>query len=134
MIFLNCGFGVDFWESLRMQGDPTSPHYRKSVLNINWKDWCWNWNSNTLAAWCKELTHWKTPWSWERLKAGGEGDHRGWDGWKASQSQWTWVWVHSSSLWWIGRPGLLQSKELQRVGQDWVTELNWTVTIKCTFS
>ena len=53
--------------------------------------WCWSWNSNTLARWCKELTHWKRPWCWERLKAGGGGDNRGWDGWMASLTQWTWV-------------------------------------------
>ena len=63
-----------------LQGDPTSPSWRKSVLNIHWKDWCWNWNSNTLATWCKELTHWKRPWCWERLRAGGKRDDRGWDG------------------------------------------------------
>ena len=47
--------------------------YWKSVLNVHWKDWCWSWSSNILATWCKELTHWKRPWCWERLKAGGEG-------------------------------------------------------------
>ena len=57
---------------------------RKSVLNIHWKDLCWSWSSNTLATWCEELTHLKRPWCWERLKAGGEGDNRGWDGWMAS--------------------------------------------------
>ena len=67
---------------------------QKSVLNIHWKDWCWSWSSNTLATWCKELTHWRRPWCWERLKAGGEGDDRGWDGWMASLTQWTWVWVN----------------------------------------
>ena len=51
--------------------------------NIHWKDWCWSWNSNTLATWWEELTHWKRPWCWERLKVGGEGDDRGWDGWMA---------------------------------------------------
>jgi len=54
---------------------------KESVLNIHWKDWCWSWNSNTLSTWYDELTHWKRPWCWERLKAGGEGDDRGWDGW-----------------------------------------------------
>ena len=49
-------------------------------MNIHWKDWCWSWNSNTLSTWCKELTHWKRPWCWEILKAGGEEDDRGWDG------------------------------------------------------
>ena len=58
---------------------------------------------NTLATWCEELTHWKRPWCWERLKAGGEGDDRGRDGWMASATQWTWVWVDSESWWWTGR-------------------------------
>ena len=66
---------------------------------IHWKDWCWSWNSNTLATWC-ELTHWKSPWYWKRLKAGGEGDDREWDGWMASLTQWTWVWVNSGNWWW----------------------------------
>ena len=72
---------------------------RKSILIIVWKDWCWGWNSNSLATWCKELIHLKRPWCWERLKAGGEGDNRGWDGWMASPTQRTWVWVNSRSWW-----------------------------------
>ena len=52
----------------------------QSVLNIHWKDWCWSWSSNTLATWCEELTHWRRPWCWERLKARRERDDRGWDG------------------------------------------------------
>ena len=75
--------------------------------NIHWKDWCWSWNSSTLATWFKELTPWKRPWCWKRLKAGGEGDKRGWDGWMASLTQWTWVWVSSGSWWWTGKPGVL---------------------------
>ena len=62
------------------------PGKRKSVLNIHWKDRYWSWNSNTLATWCEELTPWKRPWCWERLKAGGEGDGRGWDSWMATNS------------------------------------------------
>ena len=85
-------------ESLGLQGDLSSPSQRKSILNIHWKDWCWSWSSNTLATWCKELTHWKRPWCWERLKAGGEGDNRGWDGCTASPTQWTWVWASSGEL------------------------------------
>ena len=75
LMLLNCGVGEDSCESLRLQGDPTSPSssYRKSDLVVLWKDWCWSWNSNTLATWCEELTHWKTPWCWERLRAGEEG-------------------------------------------------------------
>ena len=126
LMLLNCGVGEDSWESLGLQGDPTSPSWRKSVLNIHWEDWCWSWNSNTLATSCEELTHWKRPWCWERLGAGGEGDNRGWDGWMASPSRWTWVWVNSRSWWWTGRPGVLQFMGLQRVGHDWATELYWT--------
>ena len=70
--------------------------------------------------------HWKRPWCWGRLKAGGEGDDRKWDGWMASPTQWTWVCTSSKNWWWSGKPGVLQSMESQRVGHDWVTELNWT--------
>ena len=79
-----------------------------------------------FATWCKELTHWKRPWCWERLRAGGEGDNRGWDGWMASPIQWTWVWMDSRSWWWTGRPGRLWFMGLQTVGHDWATEMNWT--------
>ena len=75
-MLLNCGVGQDSWESLGLQEDPISPSLRRSVLNIHWKDWCWSWNSNTLATWCKELTYLKRPWCWERLKVGREGDDR----------------------------------------------------------
>ena len=92
--------------------------------------WCWSWNSSSLATWCEELTHWKRPWCWERLRAGGEGDNRGWDGWMASPTQWTWVRVDSGSWWWTGRPGILRFMGLQKGGHDWVTELNWTWALK----
>ena len=72
---------------------------------------------------CEELIHWKRLWCWERLKAGGEGDDKGWDGWMASPTQWTWVWACSGSWWWTGRSGVLQSMGSQRVGHNWVTEL-----------
>ena len=84
------------------------------------------WNSSTLATSCEELTHWKRLWCWEGLRAGGEGDDRGWDGWMASWTRWTWVWVNSGSWWWTGTPGVLQFMGPQRVGHDWETELNWT--------
>ena len=125
-MLLNSGVGKDSWESLGLQGDPTSPSLRRSVLGVNWKDWCWSWNSNTLATWCEELTHWKRPWCWKRLRAGGEGDDRGWDGWMASLTRWTWVWVNSGSWWRTGRPGVLQFMGLQKVRCNWATELNWT--------
>ena len=125
-MFLNCGVGGHSWESLRLKGDPTRPSYRKLVLNIHWKDWCWSWNSNTLANSCEQLTHWKRPWCWEGLGAGGEGDDRGWDGWMVSLTRCTWVWVNSGSWWWTWRPGVLWYMGSQRVGQDWATELNWS--------
>ena len=126
LILLICGVGEDSWESLGLQGDPNSPSQRRSVLGVNWKDWCWSWNSNTLATWSEELTHLKSPWCWERLKGRGEGDSRGWDGWMASPTRWAWVWASSGGCWWTGKPGVLQSMGLQRVRQNWATELNWT--------
>ena len=113
---------------------------------IEWKFTHWRWNiqlfswprnpeshffkltyaiPNTLATSCKELTHWKRPWCWEGLGAGGEGDDKGWDGWMASPTRWTWVWVNSGNWWWTGRPGVLRFMGSQRVRHDWATELNW---------
>ena len=108
-------------ETNRMARRLSQSILKETVLNIHWRDWCWN--SNTLATWCKELTHWKRPWWWERLKAGGEADIRGWDGSMKSLTQWTWVWASSGSWWWTGKPGVLQSMGSQTVGYDWVTEL-----------
>ena len=79
-----------------------------------------------FATSCEELTYWKRLWCWEGLGAGGEGDDRGWDGWMASRTRWTWVWVNSGRWWWTGRPGVLRFMESQRVGHDWATELSWT--------
>ena len=129
LMLLNCGAGEDSWESLGLQGDPTSPSWRRSVLNTHWKDWCWSFTSNILATWCEKLTHWKRTWCWERLKAGGEADDRGWDGWMASPTWWTWVWVGSGSRWLTGKPGVLQSMGLQAFGNDWATELRWGIWI-----
>ena len=120
-MLLNCGVGEDLrvpW----LQGNPTSQSWRKSVLNI--QDWSWSWSSNTLATWCEKLTHWKRSWCWERLKAGGEGADRGWDGWMASPTWWTWVWASSGNWWWTGKPSMVQSIGSQRVGHEWATELN----------
>ena len=102
------GFELWSWKGL-LRVPWTARRSNQSILkeiipNILWKVWCWSWSSNT---WCKELTHWKRPWCWERLKAGGEGDDRGWDGWMASSTWWTWVWASSRSWWWTGKPGIL---------------------------
>ena len=86
------------------------------------------WNSSTLATWCEELTHFKRPWCWKRLKAGGEGDDAGWNGCIASSTQWTWVWVNSGSWWWPRRPGVLLFMGLQRVRHNWATELIWLIS------
>ena len=108
------------WTARRwMQESQTSQSWRKSTLNIHWKDWCWSWSSNTLTTWCEVLTHWKRPWCWEGLKAGGEG----WDSWMASPTQWTWVWVSARSWWWTGKPGMLQPMGSQRIRHNWATEL-----------
>ena len=74
-----------------------------------------------MATWCEELTHLKRPWCWERLRVGEEGEDRGWDGWMASLTQWTWVWVTSRTWWWTGRPGMLQS-----MGKSQTHPSNWT--------
>jgi len=73
---------------------------------------------------CEELSLWKRLWCWEGLGAGGEGDSRGWDGWMALLTQWTWVWVNSGSWWWTGKPGVLRFMRSQRVGHDGATKLN----------
>ena len=113
------------WESLGLQGDPPSPFWRRSALGFLWKEWCYSWNSSTLATSCEELTHWKRLWCWEGLGAGGEGDDRGWDGWMALLTRCTWVWVNFGSWWWTGRPGVLRFMGSQRGRHDWATELNW---------
>ena len=115
------------WESLRLQGDPTSLSWRKSVLTVHWKDWCWSWNSNTLDSWCEELTHWKRPWFWERLKAGREVEDRGWDVWIVLPTQMDMSLsklqelVMDREAWYAAVHGVTKS----RIGlSDW-TELNW---------
>ena len=97
---------------------------------MHWKDWCWSWNSNTLATWWEELTHWKRPWCWERLKAGGEGDDREWDGWMASPTQWTWVsklreLVKNREAWHAAAHGVTKSWIWL---SDW-TEVNWKLKL-----
>ena len=124
--FLKCGFGEDSWESLGLQGDLTSPFWRRWALGFLWRECCWSWNFSTLATSCEELTHWKSVWCWEGLGAGGEGDDRGWDGWMASLTRWTQVWVNTGSWRWTGRSGVLWFMGSQRVGHDTATELNWS--------
>ena len=111
---------------------PVHPKGDQSWVFIG-RNWCWSWNSNTLATWWEELTHWQRSRCWERLRAGGEGDDRGRDGWMASPTQLTWVRADSGSWWWTERPGVLQFMGSQRVRHDWATELNWTENFHIDF-
>ena len=90
------------WESLRLQGGQTIQSWRKSVLHIHWKDWCWSWSTNTLVTWCEELIHWKRPITLnghEFEQAPGVGDGQGslaccslWDCKELNMTEWlTWV-------------------------------------------
>ena len=114
-------------ESKEILKDPKG----KSILNIHSKDWYWSWNSNTLATWCEELTHLKRPCYWERLRAGGEGDNRGWSGCMASLTQWRWVWLNSGSWQWTGKPW--GGKKLDMTEQLNWTELNWLTNMSPMF-
>ena len=114
-----------FW-TVVLEKTLESPLDCKEIKPVNPKgNWpwilSWRWSSNTLA-WCKEPMHWKRPWCCERLRAGGEGDDRGWDGWMASLTQWTWVWASSRRWWRTGKPGVLQSMGEQRAGQNLAAE------------
>ena len=112
------------WPGKNLFGLGNQSYLKEISPDYHWKDWCQSWNSSTLATWYKELTHWKRPWCWDRLKAGGEGDDRGWDGWMTSLTRWTWVWASSESWWWIGKPSVLSPwchKE-----SDVTEQLNWT--------
>ena len=134
LMLLNCVVGEDSWESLWLQGDPTSlgswVFIRRTDANaeipILWpphaKSWLIGKDLDAGGGW--------------GLGAGGKGDDRGWDGWMASLTLWTWVWVNSGSWWWTGRPGVLWFMGSQRVGHDWVTELNWICILMsrtCTY-
>ena len=124
-------YAFELWCWRRLLRAPwTARRSNQSILKetspgCSLKDLCWNWNSNTLATSCKELTYWKRPWCWEGLGA-GEGDDRGWDGWMALPTRWAWVWVNSGNWWWTGRPDILRFTGSQRVRHNWAIELNWT--------
>ena len=109
------------WRRHLLQGDPTSRRSNQSILKEISPDYSlegWMLKQKLQYTWCEELTHWKIPWCWERLKAGRKGDNRGWDGWKASLTPCTWVWVSSGSWWWTGKPGVLQSMGVAKSGHD----------------
>ena len=118
-----------FW-TVVLEKTLESPLDCKEIQPVHSKDqfWIligrWTWISNTLATWCEELTHWESPWCWERSKVGGEGGDRGWDGWMASPTQWTWVWVISRSWRWTGSLPCCNSWGCK--GSDMTEQLNWT--------
>ena len=115
----------DSWEFLGLQGDPSSPFWRRSTLAFLWKEWCDSWNSSTLATSCEELTHWKRLWCWGGLGAGGKGDDRGWDGWMASRTRWTceFEWIPGVG---DGQGGLACCDSWGRKESDVTERLNWT--------
>ena len=121
LMLLNRGVGEDSWESLGLQGDPTSPFWRRSALGFLWK---------LKLQYLGHLMR-RVDWLEKTMMLGGIGGRRrrGWEGWMASLTQWTWVWVNSRSWWWTGRPGVLWFVGSQGVGHDWATELNWTYLI-----
>ena len=121
-MLLNCGVGEDSWDSLGLQGDPVNPKGNQSWIFIGRTDA----EAETPILWPPDMKNWltgKDPDGWERLKAGGEGNDRGWDGWMASPTRYTWVWASSGSWCWTGMLGVLQSLGFQRVGHDLATEL-----------
>ena len=130
---------MDVWGSQRILplskvGIDNTPNWKihkqqNKLFRGNTKETVKNWKwllLGTLATSCEELTHWKRLWCWEGLGAGGEGDDRGWDGWMASLTRWTWVWMNSGSWCWTGRPGVLRFTGSQRVGHEWATDLIWS--------
>ena len=131
LMLLNCGVGEDSWESLGLQGiQPVHPKGNWSWVFIGRTDV----EAETPILWPPDEKNWLI---WKEPDAGKDGRQekkgmtRGWNGWIASPSQWTWVWVNSGRWWWTGRPGVLQFMGSQRVRHDWETELNWTEWLRC---
>ena len=129
LMFLNCGVGEDSWESLGLQGDPTSPFWRRSALGLLWKEWC---KAETPVLWPPHAKSWligkdsDAGRHWGQEEKGTTKDEMaGWHHWLDGR----WVWLNSRSWWWTGRPGVLWFMGPQRVRHNWVTELNWTGVI-----
>ena len=120
LMLLNCGVGEDSWEFLW-----TARRSNQSILKISPRMSLEGMMMKLKLQYWSTSTLWKRLWCWEGLGEGGEEEDRGWDGWMASWTRWTWVWVNSGSWWWTGRPGVLWFMGSQRVRHDWVTELNW---------
>ena len=106
--------------------EPVHPKWNQSWIFIGRTDA----EAESAILWLPDAKNSLENWCWERLKAGGERDDRGWDGWMASPTRWTWVWTSPGSWWWTGKSGVLQSIGLQKVGYAWATELNRTESYK----
>ena len=124
MMLLNCGVGENSWVPW------TARRSNQSILKeinpeYSLEGLMWSWSSRILATWCKQLTHWKSLWCWERLRTEEEEGMGGWDGWMASPMQWIWTWENFRRWWGTGRPAMLQSMGSQRVGHNWVTQQQW---------
>ena len=131
-MLLNCGVGKESWESLGLQEDQTSQSRRNQSWTFIGRT---NAKAETPILWPPDVKNWLLwrPWCWERLKEGGEGDNRGWDGWMASPTRWTWIWWSSRSWWWTEKPGMLQS--MQSDSQTWLsTELRLSPFPPCVLS
>ena len=126
LMLLNCGVGEDTWDSLELQGDPTSPSKGDQSFRCSLEGLILKLKLRYFGHLMQRVDSLEKTWCWEGLGAGEEGDDRAWDGWMASPTWWAWGWVNSGSWWWTGRPGMLWFMGSQRVGHDWVTELNWT--------
>ena len=124
LMLLNCGVGEDSWVPW------TTRRSNQSILKeispgISLEGMMLKLKLQYFGHLMRRVDSLEKLWCWEGLGAGGEGDNRGWDGWMASLTRWTWVWVNSGSWWWTGRPAMLWLMGSQRVGHDWATELNW---------
>ena len=129
LMLLICGVWEDSWESLGLQGDPTSPFWR-SALGFLWREWCWSWNSSTLATSCEELTHWKRLWCWRdwgQKKGTTEDEIAGWHHWfDGCESEWT-------PRVFNGQGGLACCETWGRKESDTTERLNWTELTECKF-
>ena len=131
LMLLNCGVGEDSWESLGLQGDPTSPFWRRSALGFLWREWCWSWNSSTLATWCEELTHWKRLWCWEEWgqeEKGTTEDEMG--GWHHRLDGHEFKWTLGVG---DGLGGLVCCNSRGHKESDTIEQLNWTDTVLVFF-